>query len=83
MLCVQFSHDHISCQCSLDMSWRSKSVRGTIDELCYGRDETVPCGKVATSVFFSVYLWASSFCLRNAVGRHSFVSAKPVTLIPV
>lgn len=39
-----------------------------IDEHFPADDETVPSGEVATSVSLSVYLRASSLCLRNAGG---------------
>lgn len=79
---IHFSIDHLSASSSHELEIKI-SDRGMIDELFYGRDETVPSGEVATSVSLSVYLWASSFCLRNAERRHNFVSAKSATWIPV
>lgn len=44
------------------------SVTGMIDELFSRYNETVPTSEVATSHIISVYLLASSLCLRNAEG---------------
>lgn len=67
---------HKSSRRSPDMRRRSNSVRERergerLMDVFYGCDETVPSGEVANFVCLSVYLRASSLCLRNAWGEAS------------